>query len=116
MFGPPCVVRSRSVVGLWGRFFVYVDIIHQIYLAVNMEIQIYLVSFLHWESDFYSVLYAHIFASLSMRSKHRLRPCARDTNLPIKQVAFLTFTQIMGILIPPGTGLNATKILFCCVH
>ena len=22
MSGPPCVVRSRSVVGLWGRFFV----------------------------------------------------------------------------------------------
>ena len=22
MLGPPCVVRSRPVVGLWGRFFV----------------------------------------------------------------------------------------------
>lgn len=39
MLGPPCVVRSRSVVGLWGRFFVYVDIIHNIFCIVNREIQ-----------------------------------------------------------------------------
>nr|DAG83343.1 MAG TPA: hypothetical protein [Caudoviricetes sp.] len=36
---PACLLRLR------GRFFVYVDIIHQIHLVVNREIQIYLVSF-----------------------------------------------------------------------
>lgn len=43
---PPCVARSRLAFhGLRGRFFVYANIIHQMYLVVNREIQIYLVSF-----------------------------------------------------------------------
>nr|DAG54776.1 MAG TPA: hypothetical protein [Caudoviricetes sp.] len=33
------MVRSRSVVGLRGRFFVYVNIIHNIFCIVNSKMQ-----------------------------------------------------------------------------
>ena len=92
MSGPPCVVRSRvaflrppgALSCLRGYYTPNVFGCQQ----ANTNLFGF---FLHWKFDFYSVLYAHIFTILSMRSKHRLRPCAGNTNLPIKRGVFVTF-------------------------
>ena len=52
------------------------------YLVVKREIQIYLVSFLHGKFDFYSVLYAHIIAEMSIMQVHAPSPQYKDTKIP----------------------------------